>query len=221
MHGGRFYDAKATRIEAYRRGMQAVLRGAGDGFILGCNHPIWPSFGLIHGSRSSVDINRKWETFRAVGFQNLSRNWQNGRLWWNDPDAVVLTGNLTLDEFQFHATAAYATGGMVLSGDDLTKIPPDRLAMLQKLLPPTGVAARFEDVSLSVGVIELKEYRVICLFNWGEEPRTISIRLPQRSEITDYWTSADLGEHEGVFEIKDMSKHSARLLVCKPAPRGH
>ena len=45
MHGGRFHDPRATRIEAYRRGMQAILRGAGDGFILGCNHPIWPSIG--------------------------------------------------------------------------------------------------------------------------------------------------------------------------------
>ena len=27
MHGGRFHDPKATRVEAYRRGMQAVLRG--------------------------------------------------------------------------------------------------------------------------------------------------------------------------------------------------
>ena len=43
MHAGKLSDPKATRIEAYRRGMQAVLRGAGDGFILGCNHPIWAS----------------------------------------------------------------------------------------------------------------------------------------------------------------------------------
>ena len=56
MHGGRLHDPKATRIEAYRRGMQAMLRGAGDSFILGCNHPIWASFGLIHGSRSSGDV---------------------------------------------------------------------------------------------------------------------------------------------------------------------
>ena len=27
IHGGRFYDPRATRIEAYRRGMQAILRG--------------------------------------------------------------------------------------------------------------------------------------------------------------------------------------------------
>ena len=64
MHGGRFHDPRATRIEAYRRGMQAILRGAGDGFILGCNHPIWPSFGLIHGSRSSNDIKRTWDRSR-------------------------------------------------------------------------------------------------------------------------------------------------------------
>ena len=136
MHGGNFHDPKATRIEAYRRGMRAILSGAGDSFILGCNHPMWPSFGLIHGSRSSADIKRAWATFEHVARQNLSRNWQNGKLWWNDPDAVVLTGNLPDDEFPFHATAVYASGGMVLSSDDLTKIAPDRLAMLRKLLPP-------------------------------------------------------------------------------------
>src|ERR1043165_2612777 len=58
IHGGHFHDPRATRIEAYRRGMQAILRGAGDSFVLGCNHPIWPSLGLIHGSRSSNEISR-------------------------------------------------------------------------------------------------------------------------------------------------------------------
>src|SRR5438874_7859348 len=46
------HDPQATRVEAYRRGMQAIRRGAGNAFILGCNHPLWPSLGLIHGSRS-------------------------------------------------------------------------------------------------------------------------------------------------------------------------
>ena len=77
MHGGRLHDGRATRVEAYRRGMQAILRGAGDGFILGCNHPIWASLGLIHGSRSSNDISRSWARIATTGRQNLYRNWQN------------------------------------------------------------------------------------------------------------------------------------------------
>jgi alpha-galactosidase len=216
MHGGHFHDAGATRIEAYRRGMEAIRRGAGDGFILGCNHPIWPSFGLVHGSRSSGDIKREWRRFASTARMNLSRNWQNGRLWWNDPDCVVLTGDLPEDEYLFHSTAIYATGGMLLSGDDLTKISPPRLALLRKQLPPTGVAAEFEDDSLRVGRVRLKGRTVVCLLNWDERPQTLSFELPGPCRVTDYWTGKALGRHKGIFEVKDIPKHSGRMLVCEP-----
>jgi len=215
MRGGRFHDPRATRIEAYRRGMQAILRGSGDGFILGCNHPIWPSLGLIHGSRSSNDIKRLWDRIASMGKQNLYRNWQNGRLWWNDPDAIVLMGDPPAAEFQFHATAIYASGGMLLSGDDLTKIAPDRLAMLKKLLPPTGRAAEFTDDSLRVGVVNMPDSRTVCVFNWEDNPQTISVTLPRPSRVTDFWSGEDLGRRKGSLEIKDLPPRSARLLVCK------
>jgi alpha-galactosidase len=214
MHGGRFHDRKATRIEAYRRGMEAIRRGAGDGFILGCNHPIWPSFGLIDGSRSSGDIKRTWETFSKQARQTLMRNWQNGTLWWNDPDAVLLTGNLSDDEFQFHATAVYASGGMVLSGDDLTTMAPARLEMLRKLLPPAGVAARFKDDSLRIGWMQLPEVRMACAFNWNDQPQTLALQLPGRCSLTDFWSGRDLGMHSGEFLLNDMPGHSARLIKC-------
>ncbi len=191
IHGGRFHDPRATRIEAYRRGMEAVLRGAGDAFVLGCNHPIWPSLGLIHGSRSSNDIRRDWKRIATTARQNLMRNWQNGRLWWNDPDAVVLTGNLPEEEFRFHATAIYATGGMILSGDDLTTIDAGRWEMLRKLQPPTAVAARFGDDSLSAGVIDLKNQRVVCLLNWDDAPKTVSFSLPGPHRLREIWTDED------------------------------
>lgn len=215
IHGGHFYDKTATRIEAYRRGMEAVLKGAGNSFILGCNHPIWASLGMIHGSRSSNDIKRNWDRFKTTARQNLNRNWQNGSLWWNDPDAVCLTGEQPLEEFQFHATVIYASGGMVLSGDDLTKISSERLAMLKKLLPPTRVAASFEDDSLRVGVINQKDTRIVCLFNWEDAPQTISFELPKKSTITDYWNGENFGTQTGVFTVKNMPPRSARLFVCK------
>jgi alpha-galactosidase len=216
MHGGRLHDPKATRVEAYRRGMEAVIRGAGDAFILGCNHPIWPSTGLIDGSRSSGDIKRDWKTFAETARENLSRNWQNGRLWWNDPDCLVLTGKLPEDEYRFHATAIYASGGLLLSGDDLTKIPPDRLATLRKLLPPTGVAARFEDESLRVGRVPLPGREMICLFNWGDEPQPLSVRLGGPRKVVDFWTGEDLGRPEGMLHFDAMPARSARLLTCTP-----
>ncbi|MGH9386506.1 MAG: alpha-galactosidase [Vicinamibacterales bacterium] len=198
IHGGHFHDRRATRIEAYRRGMAAVLRGARDAFVLGCNHPIWPSIGVIHGSRSSHDIRRDWKRVSDTARQNLSRNWQNGRLWWNDPDAIVLTGGLSEDEFRFHATVIYASGGMILSGDDLTTISPARLAMLRKLQPPTGRAARFADTAMEVGEVDLDQgRRAICLLNWGDEPRQLAFSLPRTSRIRELWTDEDLGTRSG------------------------
>jgi alpha-galactosidase len=220
MHGGRFHDPRATRIEAYRRGMDAIRKGAGDGFILGCNHPIWPSLGLIHGSRSSGDIKRTWAKFAGTARQNLNRNWQNGKLWWNDPDCVVLTGNLPDDEYLFHATAVYATGGMILSGDDLTKISPQRLAMIRKMLPPTGVAAEFEDHTLRVGRVPLEGRTVICLLNPGEQVHDFSVKLPPGPcRVMDFWTGASLGKHKGTLEVAKVPRHSGRLLVCEADSR--
>ncbi len=216
MHGGRFHDPKATRVEAYRRGMAAVLRGAGDGFILGCNHPLWPSLGLIHGSRSSGDISRSWNTFQHTARENFHRNWQNGSLWWNDPDCALLTGKLPENEYQFHASVMFASGGMLLSGDNLTMLPPERLEMLRKLLPPTGKAAKFRDDSLEIGVIEDKGALHVCFFNWGESSRTLSYPLAQPMRARDFWKGEELGAVTEALEVKDLPPHSARIITLVP-----
>lgn len=218
MHGGHFHDPKATRVEAYRRGMEAVLRGAGDAFILGCNHPLWPSLGLIHGSRSSGDISRSWNTFQHTARENFHRNWQNGRLWWNDPDCVLLTGKLSDDEFQFHASVMFAAGGMTLSGDNLTVLPPERLAMLRKLLPPSGHAARFSDEAMEIGVVEAGDTRHVCFFNWGETPRNLGCPVGQPSHARDFWSGEDLGLVTDTLRISDLPPHAARIITLTPEP---
>jgi alpha-galactosidase len=196
--------------------MEAVRRGSGDAFLLGCNHPMWASLGLVHGSRSSNDIKRTWARVAGTARQNLLRNWQNGRLWWNDPDAVVLTGDLGEDEFLFHATAVYATGGMLLSGDDLTAISPARMAVLRRLHPPTGVPARFEDDSFRVGEVALPDRRVFCLLNWEDSSATLSFGLTGRHRIRELWTGADLGIHEGGTVTHVLPGHAGRALACTP-----
>lgn len=216
IHGGRRHEADATRIEAYRRGMEAIRRGAGpESVLLGCNHPLWPSLGLIHASRSSNDIGRSWESFRDTGQENLRRGWQNGRLWWNDPDCLLLTGGQPENEFLYHATLLYATGGMALSGDDMPAIPAHRLPLLQALLPSTGVAARFAGDDLDVGRIPLPGRERWALFNHGENPARRSIPLERRCRLRDLWSREALGVGAGRWETT-LPPRSARLIEAIP-----
>lgn len=232
LHGGRHYDSKASRVEAYRRGMEAIRRGAGDAFILGCNHPLWPSLGLIHGSRSSMDVSRDWHHFAKTGRENLLRGWQNGRLWWNDPDALCLNGQVLADvpdaagvtrsigkaseeEFLFHATLVYATGGMLLAGDDLRTYGDREKKRLEVLYPPTGEAMRFPSDAFEVGRLKLPDAELVAVLNWQDAPRDFSIPITGKVRVTELWTGKDLGVQTGSLTMP-MAPHSGRLLRLEP-----
>ncbi|TAN01746.1 MAG: alpha-galactosidase [Chitinophagaceae bacterium] len=218
---GVHYDTNATSIEAYRKGMEAIRKGAGDAFLLGCNHPIWPSLGLIDGSRSSNDVDYSWQSFKTVGRESLLRGWQNGRFWWNDPDCILLNSprkgdKPTENEYLFHATVIYATGGMLLSGDDLTRLPADKVAILKKLIPPTGMAARFENENFEIGITPTSKGNVYSIFNWGDIPAERIIKLPPgKYKLTNKWTGKNLGVFSSRYVIQSLQPHSAMLIEAE------
>lgn len=204
---GRRHDPAATSVQAYRLGMAAVRRGAGpDALLLGCNHGYWPSLGEIHASRTSYDINRSWEYFTRVARQNLSRNWMNDRLWWNDPDCLLIPDvvpapaapsgfapgenttppgatppKVTVEHFSFHAAATYATGGMLLSGDRVADYTPAQWQILRRAFARPPLAARFADDRLDVGVIDEPARRVVILLNWSDTaPATLRVPVSER-----------------------------------------
>jgi alpha-galactosidase len=108
----------------------------------------------------------------------------------------------------------------MLSGDDLTKITPRRFEILKKLVPGTGVAARFEDDTLTVGVTTLPDRRMIAVLNWTDQPETRSITLPPGDwDLTDHWTGESLGKHAGTYALPALGGRSARLIEARPAGR--
>jgi alpha-galactosidase len=234
IHGGTFHDPGATRIEAYRRGMEAIRRGAGDAFLLGCNHPVWPSFGLIHGSRNSNDVLPTWNMYRTVSMENNHRQWQNDRLWWNDPDTIVLSGRfdksviapdglkldaepVTDDEIHYHLASTFAVGGLILSSDDLPNLPPERVRMLARVAQPTGVSARYTDDSFETGEIPLESGSLYVIFNRDDEPAARTIRLPdQPLQLFDYVTDEDLGVHVGEYTDHAFRPHYGRIIRAIP-----
>ncbi len=212
--GGHFHNPNATRVEAYHQGMAAIRRGAGNAFLLGCNHPVWPSIGYIDGQRSGMDIDRSWDSFSSTARENLYRAWQNGKLWWNDPDTLLLTGNLTEDEFLFHASVILATGGLALSGDDFPKLSPAQIDRLKKLLPPTGVACKFEGYGHEVGTCTINGEKRVFLFNDTDQPVQRRFQMLRRAKLVNFWTGEQYGEKEGEVEWT-LPKHSAVVLTYR------
>jgi alpha-galactosidase len=228
IHGGKRFNPKFTRVESYRRGMEAVLRGAGPGaVILGCNAPMWPSLGLVNAMRTGNDLARNFGNFRATARENLCRGWQNGRLWVLDPDCVLLAGDWEPKKDQpkqsmpdnvrlLHATVVHAAGGLVLSGDKIPDLGQEQIAILKKLTPPTGKAARFENDKFEAGVTDLGDRQYLYAFNWEKDSADRAFKLKQRSRLKDFWTDEDLGVHEGEYVVKALPGQTANLIVVVP-----
>jgi len=95
-----FLHPRATRYPKPYRPACSNSPRRGEGFISDCIIRSGLA-GLIHGSRSLNDIKRIMDRIKTTARQTLSRTGQNGRCWWNDPDAICLTVILPLNEFQF------------------------------------------------------------------------------------------------------------------------
>jgi alpha-galactosidase len=120
------------------------------------------------------------------------------------------------NEFLYHATTVYASGGMLLSGDDLTTITPERLAILKKMIPPSGKSARFENEKFEVGTINFKDHTEYVIFNAGENPVARKIKLPPGKYIlSNKWTDKEIGIFEKEYVINALQPHSAQLIVAK------
>jgi len=106
--------------------------------------------------------------------------------------------------------------GMLLSGDDLTKLPVEKVAILKKLIPPSGVAARFENENFEIGITPGKGGNVYSVFNWSESSAQRIIQLPAgKYRLTDKWTGKYLGTFQGRYIVQSLDPHSAMLIEAK------
>jgi alpha-galactosidase len=120
------------------------------------------------------------------------------------------------NEVLFHAATVHASGGMLLSGDNLPNLSQEGVAVLRKMLPPTGRAARFTDEQLTVGRTSLGRREWIYLFNWGEVPVERSVTLAKPVRLLDYWTGRDLGLYTNEFHVPALPPHTARVIEAQP-----
>ena len=230
------YDNTKTCIEAFKMGMNAIIEAVGDeSFILGGNSPMWPAIGLVNGMRVTNDNQRYFDQFQQIATECFHRNWQHNNLWINDPDTVLLQnqayeivgpdgttitkgGDVLREEFLFNAVYTLASGGMVLSGDDISVLTKENAELLKKLLPPTNVACQFDDTSFTIGRAKISDDKeIICVFNFDDFKKDVRVSINGKMKVLDLFENEVLGILENEISFKDFKPHYAKALVLTRA----
>jgi len=229
------HDPRATRAQAYRRGLEAIRRAVGDRFILGCGAPIGPSVGIVNGMRIGPDVAPHWYPLVGRGGRSslsfpaavnalrntINRFWMHNRLWLSDPDCLLLRDSetaLTPDEVRTLATVIAMSGGMILDSDDLTRLPAERRRMLSRLLPLRGEAA----VPLDLFDRDLPRAlwragdRLLAVVNWADEEADVIVQLPvPAARLKDFWTGDDSGVQRGTATLRRLPPHASRVFTLE------
>lgn len=132
-------------VAAYRHGLNLVRSAIGPrALLLGCGAPLLPSIGLVDAMRVGPDIAASWEPASGDGSswsapcqRNASRNvisraWQHGRLWVNDPDCLMLRPSVERREDWAALVARY--GGLRASSDAVDELDRWGLEQTRQLL---------------------------------------------------------------------------------------
>jgi alpha-galactosidase len=249
---GRYHDPTKTRAKVLRAGLQAIREVAGNQtFLLGCGCPLGPAIGLVDAMRISADVARRWkpsfkgiETFfefepnlpstRNSTHNSITRAPLHHRWWVNDPDCLLVRPEtcLSLAEVQTLATVISLTGGSFLLSDDLPSLAPERLRLVQSLLPPIGLRPRIFDWFDSSTPRRLRldledptgSYYLLALFNWDEKPldgylhmEDYALDSTRAYYARDFWNGEIYYITDNSLELPSIPSHGVILLAVRPA----
>src|SRR5207244_3108329 len=132
-----------THAEAYRAGLGAIRDGLGtDAFLRASEPPLQHAVGLVNGMRIGPDVDATWSGIQPPARATGLRSFYHRSTWLNDPDCLVVRPPLSRAAAEVWASVVAVTGGLTLLADNLPKLPPDRLPLLQRTLPVAAVTGR-------------------------------------------------------------------------------
>lgn len=236
-----FYDRSATRLEAYRRGLEAIRRGTGpDVYISVCGGHFGGSIGIANSQRSGSDMRPRGERAVKTFKQNVLRTWMS-RLWHVNPDAMMVSRpsdageqRLTDAEARTSAINQYIGGGMVkltfvFAGlDDYTR------SLYRHIIPSVNSSSipldLFEQqcptqflTRITPRCKDLAPWVTVAIVNLTDEPRPVTVTLSQKILesmsgeeffVFDFFSGKPIGIFEAAAKINvgDLAAHDSRLL---------
>lgn len=238
-----YHDAALTRVEVYRKGMQALREGMGnDKFLMGvAPHQVAGLYaqGMRLGNDCAPIWKKapdKWPWGAVDSLTNAARKYYYAPWAWRaDQDCVFFAHDetrkrwdvldqpaLSYDESIAWLTGAALTGGVVKIGERFTALAPNEIAALQKVLPVLDRPARpvdlFREDNPRIWVLPIKapfeEWTIVGVFNWDDEPQVNTLDFRELGLASNaYYTVY------GFWEDKYYGTAQKEVQVSVP-PRG-
>ena len=217
-HGG------LTPAEACRLGLGALRDGAGsEAFLRGWDASLQPSAGFVNGMRIGPDADAGWSGIEAAARAAALRSFYHRSVWLNDPGPVMIGPPLSLAEAQLWASIVAVSGDITVLSDDLTKLDPERLALLARALPVAASPGRPIDQRASTWIAEgAPHWWTVVLTNWSDEPARQSVPLAAlgltgaRFTAYDVWRAAPLPDLTDALTAQ-LDPHSCLTVAIRPA----
>jgi len=234
--GAIFADKNRSNIQAGRMGLAAVREAAGpETFILGCCTPqnersLGMTLGLVDAMRVGPDSGVNWSGVVEGVRASSALYFLNGRVWWNDPDAIYARTRIPLNEVQCFAGWVALTGMLNNQTDWAPDYTAERVDLLRRTMPCHQLNSvrpvdLFENDPPQVWVLNYDAGGVrrttIGLFNWGDKDDDISVdaeRLGLRPDATyagfEFWSSRMIPPFKGLLRER-LSPRSSRILAVR------
>jgi hypothetical protein len=192
------------------------------------------SFGLVNAMRVGEDngptLNTTASDLLAGPRSASNRYFLNGRLWWNDPDPVYIRPSIPIEHARLISSWVGLTGMMMTYSEWLPQMPPERVYILQRIMPNHGLKARPADYfdSYIPRIWVLTDNRgpvrrdVLGLFNW-DVAKSVTIKfdpvkagLPKAGSYVgfDFWGDKFIGPFKSI-DFK-MPKSDCLVIAVKP-----
>lgn len=228
-------NSAKSHIEAFRDGIKLVRASAGPKvFVLACAmtqnmHSYGGSFGLVDAMRVGPDTGASWASWVKCSPTYGSRHYfENGRIWYVDPDPAFVRTHLSLDQARSMASWVSLAGQLFACSDWLPKLPAERLDILKRTMSPHGATARPVDMldkaTPAVWLVSTPQRQVVGLFNWTDEQATLGDTLariglnPAKEYIGfDFWGNRLVGPFKGSIEQSLPARSCLVLAVCPVA----
>ncbi len=243
-YSAHFYERDEVRAafkqeceDPFRLCVEALRRGIGaDRIWLACQgHYTGPEARYADAGRLGADIVHapkppNWHNYLNQARCTLNQLFVNNIVWYGDPDTLLVGQGLPMDMVRLATTVVGLPGQMMFAGDRLGELPPERMRLLQQVLPvcdvrPLDLFPIYE--MLPVWDLKVRrpfaDWDVVSLFNWDEEAEEFGLAFaelglrPDREYLVyDFWNQAFRGRHRERY-ISAVPGSGNVLLAVHPA----